>query len=1146
MASCPYRTNGTVIQNNIRGSSLLQVLCGVHGGLLSSRWLSVGHWRAYSRVQSTGTTLQPQQGADASVVASMLPEAAPLSHTTAEEPPSTRRQAPRARPKRSMKVSAQEQIVPEDSESSSASDHGASRDNRALQPSLEAAGGTADARGATVAGVDAEGSPARHRARGPVPVALEPEFPVPVPGFAVGEEEALNDSPSVASGRGRGGGSHMSEGGAKGVKLARVIAAVTSASEAADAAAAATMSPSMGGRASFKVSSQSRIRSRLFQVEPSTNTNAVHETGATAPGDEDSDGGGSSSSVSLGPENLSAARARVLQIKAALFHNMRSETRAPSADSVKLIFAPVETQEGTEAVAEPLRAEPLRPPPPIRERLLRPATALAQGKRLSSSGNADADVNGELSRARRRRAAEMWSTLRLGEQRRRERQQQQQRRWREKEEEGRDLGSTEGGLTDRRQRSLRERKGDVRESRDGSVDGSVSPRRVIKPLEMRRSDAAEAAAQRFQPQKAAVSRAAAGGSADVAAETEIAQTQRARMQRANEEFVRYIEGVAAEAESKGDRSGGAEPEQEWRQQREKSVLSPLVGKGQRREEDEARKAQMSQQRRQQQQEQANLLRDLANMFRSFARQAQPAGTAAAAVVAAVSPATAAAAAAATAAAHMGTASEYDASRRGRGAGSGSSNPLAGFLGLGRPNDVQLILKPLTGRKLTEAEACAVGDGEEREQEQKGRTEGGGMQVRKAEGLHVRPLPTRGMLLRLLRPMAKARLPPYTRSIGLRISRQRRPRMLGLRVVAPAEALDLVGDGARMSGAALRALRRRTYFYRQVAPQRRRAALAAAAGDPHQQRGHAWESGEQGGVLAGVGEEASEVEAEAPLSPLPRPRPYSLSGGSFVVKRRAQYSDTLKRTARQAALDKNAEKLGSGTSTAVAVATAAASSEAEEGEAEPRGEYNSAAEIVNDMYEQIMGVRLPERAMYGRRAEALASLTSSRVKEQTKSWIEACGKEYALAFHAREPLLLTTPAPTMLLSLEHLSRVFGLPPDECVQLALRNPSFIGLPHAQLQSTVNAVSEVLDIGLQEAGKVVMKCPGLAVRQPEFPVARRVELLGALLPVSKDKLRQMVRQRPQLLSKSPQSLASFMISVSTTLSMPLFDVSLMIAGM
>ncbi|GIM08339.1 hypothetical protein Vretimale_12374, partial [Volvox reticuliferus] len=295
-----------------------------------------------------------------------------------------------------------------------------------------------------------------------------------------------------------------------------------------------------------------------------------------------------------------------------------------------------------------------------------------------------------------------------------------------------------------------------------------------------------------------------------------------------------------------------------------------------------------------------------------------------------------------------------------------------------------------------------------------------------------------------------------------------------------------------------------------------------------------------------GEEASEVEAEAPLSPLPRPRPYSLSGGSFVVKRRAQYSDTLKRTARQAALDKNAEKLGSGTSTAVAVATAAASSEAEEGEAEPRGEYNSAAEIVNDMYEQIMGVRLPERAMYGRRAEALASLTSSRVKEQTKSWIEACGKEYALAFHAREPLLLTTPAPTMLLSLEHLSRVFGLPPDECVQLALRNPSFIGLPHAQLQSTVNAVSEVLDIGLQEAGKVVMKCPGLAVRQPEFPVARRVELLGALLPVSKDKLRQMVRQRPQLLSKSPQSLASFMISVSTTLSMPLFDVSLMIAGM
>ncbi len=55
-------------------------------------------------------------------------------------------------------------------------------------------------------------------------------------------------------------------------------------------------------------------------------------------------------------------------------------------------------------------------------------------------------------------------------------------------------------------------------------------------------------------------------------------------------------------------------------------------------------------------------------------------------------------------------------------------------------------------------------------------------------------------------------------------------------------------------------------------------------------------------------------------------------------------------------------------------------------------------------------------------------------------------------------------------------MFALSPADCVQLALRNPAFIGLPYEQLQGAVEAVSEALEVGLQEAGKVVIKCPGL----------------------------------------------------------------------
>lgn len=68
---------------------------------------------------------------------------------------------------------------------------------------------------------------------------------------------------------------------------------------------------------------------------------------------------------------------------------------------------------------------------------------------------------------------------------------------------------------------------------------------------------------------------------------------------------------------------------------------------------------------------------------------------------------------------------------------------------------------------------------------------------------------------------------------------------------------------------------------------------------------------------------------------------------------------------------------------------------------------------------------------------------------SRLWTEACGKEYALAFHAREPLLLAQPPTVLLLSLEHLATVFELEPEAAVALALRSPTLIGVPLAQLK-------------------------------------------------------------------------------------------------
>ncbi|GLC70761.1 hypothetical protein PLESTF_001030500 [Pleodorina starrii] len=1167
---------------------------GAKAGVLTGRWCSSGPLRFVSRSHAIGTpeSLQPvdSSGApalSAETVGGASPDAAAASR------PAGRRRAARTGTTQASAAAAPE-LKPEGAEDALPTDAapGLAIGGTAAEPQ-PAAARTAD--GSTEApavgtsddvGPAVQFSPTARRKRRTA-VAARSAVTEPAPEAAAATAASASGSSVGPQGRtGRSGGGGGSAGGDAEAAETRVTVAVSAASHSADDAAAAVLPPPLAAAAAGETP-QVRRRGRLFPVDQIGGAATVAQSrprSSEAPDADDSaggrnvdagSGGGDGSGGGLDPESFSAARARALRIKTALFRNMRSETMSPSQDSMKLVLEPVTSTREATPQAEPLRAEPLppRPPPPSPPP---PAAAAAPRKRLSDGGG---EASGEdWAAARRRRAAETWATLRPGEQRRRLEQQQIMMMRRQGREQERGSGREKGGAGERWGQGGWER-GKAPTER-GAGGPAEARQRVLRPLAARNLEAAGKGQAASAARAAGFGAAAAGmvGAAAAAgavaagerakAKAAAAQERRDRVRRANEDFAAYIEGVAAaaakaEGEEEGGRDGGAvrrsgggygggrQPDGtagRWQQQQQRSMWAgkqQRFGDGEVQRErrggwvgpEEPQRRQQQQQRWQQEQqkreEQASLLRGLAQMFRSFARREQPAANAAA-MVAAVSPAAAVAAAAAAA--------STVAAR-----GSGGGGPLAGFLGLGRANDVQLILQPLTGKKLAEAEAGVAGrvpDGED----------GGGGAAAARGGLRARPLPTRADLLRLMRPVSRARLPPFTRSVGLRVVRNRQPRQLQRLEAAPAEAMELVGDAARVSSAALRALRRRAYFYRQLAPERLEQQRQEQ--QQQQQRSAEMEAGLDGHEATSQehGEAAAAAAAVAAAAP-PRARLYSLSGRSYNVQRRAQYSDVLKRTVRRASLGRVVTgKIGGGAAAAAAAAAAvggeaesvlAVPEEAEAEEEPPRGEYNSAAEVVNDVYEEVMGVRLPERAMYGRRAEALAAMSPSAVKEQIRSWIEACGKDFALAFHAREPLLLTVPAASLLLSLEHLNRVFGAPPEECVQLALRNPSFVGLPYEQLQGAVEAVSEALEVGLQEAGKIVLKCPGLAVRQSEFPVARRLELLGALLPVSREKLRQVVRQRPQLLSKSPQSLAAFMMAASSTLGMPLFDVALLIAG-
>ncbi|GFR48892.1 hypothetical protein Agub_g10837 [Astrephomene gubernaculifera] len=929
------------------------------------------------------------------------------------------------------------------------------------------------------------------------------------------------------------------------------------------------------------------------------------------------------SSNTSGRGDANPSLTRVQQIKEALFSSMRAQVETPSAQNISLVFSPLTATPGTANAGAPPPAAPttsgsevLRVDPRASQQLQ--AAMQAEELRQRARAGAAAAV-GEGMRLRRRTATAATAPLDKEPSGRGDRDGRQPRllkpkavraaeaavRRREEEAAARQryeapaAGMRRDEETSTWRREEAPAAGWRREEGRRLEEAPAAGRRREEAVDVRRRDEPPAVVRRREQFAARAS--------------EVATMQRRRgVQRANEEFAAYVEGMAAAVAAGGlvkgrqqrqqqprERDERKREEEEQRKQQEQQQMLRLQQQQREREEEELW---MQRQRQEQQEEQATLLRGLASMFRNFARQAPPATAAAAAAAGFFTPLAASAAGA----------KSRDGSTRERNTSASSPSPFS-FMRLPKASDVKLILQPLKrehndandanpdgGRPSTsspsasestaeaDAEAAAAGS--------------------KAQGeLRARPLPTRDDLLRLLRPIRKASLPPVMRRKGLRLIsssspsaaavRPRRQRLLALSL-ASAQASGILGpDGQPLQtwpeATEMRALRRRAYYFR-VLLARRKAAEAAAAEETEETEaaggaaagaldaasGQQQEQQQEGKVAAVVGEEkeklhqTQQTQQQQQQIRVLRPR-YSLSDRSFRIRRKLQYSDRMKRVVRKAGFASGAIVPGTAAAVGAAAAGAAAAGkrgateealaakeeeeeddlqavvvseeEGDEGEeADPRGEYNSAAEVTNDVYEQVMGVRLPERAMYGRRAEALSALTPQQVQEQCRAWVEACGREYSLAFHAREPLLLAQPPQSLLLSLEHISRLLpDLAPEQCVAAALRKPALIGLPYDQLYGTVEAVSEALEVGMQEAAKIVMRCPMLAVRETSFPVSQRVALLGALLPVSREKLRQVLRQRPLLLTKSLQNLAGFMMSASTELNLPLFDVALMIAG-
>ena len=101
------------------------------------------------------------------------------------------------------------------------------------------------------------------------------------------------------------------------------------------------------------------------------------------------------------------------------------------------------------------------------------------------------------------------------------------------------------------------------------------------------------------------------------------------------------------------------------------------------------------------------------------------------------------------------------------------------------------------------------------------------------------------------------------------------------------------------------------------------------------------------------------------------------------------------------------------------------------------------EVVNEVVERLLGVRLPEKAFFGRRGEQLAALPLPQLKAQCGLWLEVCGPDYTRRFIEREPMLLTRHPSWLLQALERFSQLLLLEPAECLQFALKNTALVSV-------------------------------------------------------------------------------------------------------
>ena len=99
-------------------------------------------------------------------------------------------------------------------------------------------------------------------------------------------------------------------------------------------------------------------------------------------------------------------------------------------------------------------------------------------------------------------------------------------------------------------------------------------------------------------------------------------------------------------------------------------------------------------------------------------------------------------------------------------------------------------------------------------------------------------------------------------------------------------------------------------------------------------------------------------------------------------------------------------------------------------------------MVNEIVSSLLGVRLHEKAFYGRRAAQLAAIELPRLKAQCGLWIDICGIEYTRKFLERESTMLARHPSWLLQALEVFSQVLDLEPADCLQFALKNTALVG--------------------------------------------------------------------------------------------------------